>query len=278
MTDKPGQAPLDDALQRHREQLKQLFPLPPARPAKTRVASSAATALAVALSFAALAWLNPAYEREHFAAAIGERRAVQLSDGSKLLLDSGTQVDVSWRLRSREVSLRGGQALFDVSSAVYRPFVVRAGLTEVEVLGTLFNVRRLDNDDVRVTLARGRVDVAVAAAAQPAVQLVPGQQVDSIAGQLRPVAKVDAAKAMAWKDERIVFEQTPLDEAVAVLRRYRKAAIHLNDPSLAGLKVTGVFETRNVERLLALLPSILPVAVQQQGDGSVLIRRKAGQK
>ena len=277
MTKQPEQVPLDEALGRHREELKQLFPMPPSRPAPSKAAKSAGITLAVAIAFAGLAWLNPAYKSERFATAIGERRAVLLNDGSKLLLDSGTHVDISWRLLSREVDLRAGQALFDVSSAVYRPFVVSAGPAKVEVLGTLFNVRRLDNDAVRVTLARGRVDVT-AAAAQAPVTLTPGQQVDSIGGQLMPVAKADASKAMAWKDDRIVFEQTPLDEAVSLLRHYRKAPIELSDPSLAALKVTGVFEARNVDLLLDLLPSILPVAVLQVGDGSVRIQRKPTRK
>lgn len=278
MTKQPEQAPLDKALGRHREELKHLFPLPPSRPAPAKAVKSAGITLAVAIAFGALAWLNPAYKSEGFATAIGERRAVLLSDGSKLLLDSGTHVDIRWRLLSREVDLRAGQALFDVSSAVYRPFVVSAGLAKVEVLGTLFNVRRLDNEAVRVTLARGRVDVAVAAAAQAPVTLRPGQQVDSIGGQLMPVSKVDALKAMAWKDDRIVFEQTPLDEAVSLLRHYRKASIELSDPSLAALKVTGVFEAHNVDLLLDLLPSILPVAVLKQEDGSVRIQPKSTRK
>lgn len=277
MTKQPEQVPLDEALGRHREELKQLFPMPPARPAPSKAVKSAGITLALAIAFAALAWLNPAYKSERFATAIGERRAVLLSDGSNLLLDSGTHLDISWRLLSREVDLRAGQALFDVSSAVYRPFVVSAGQAKVEVLGTLFNVRRLDNDVVRVTLARGRVDVA-AAATQAPVTLRPGQQVDSIGGRLTPVAKADASRAMAWKDDRIVFEQTPLDEAVSLLRHYRKAPIELSDPSLGALKVTGVFEAHNVDLLLDLLPSILPVAVLQQEDGSVRIQRKPTRK
>lgn len=272
MSTRPEPAPLDDALGRHRDQLKQLFPVPPCRPAPSKPARSAGIALVTALAFAALAWWNPVYKTERFVTAIGERRTVLLGDGSQLLLDSGTRVDVRWRLRSREAGLHAGQVLFDVSPARYRPFVVSAGPAQVEVLGTLFNVRRLDDDKVRVTLARGRVQVA--AAGHAPVSLRPGQQVDAIGGQLQPVAKVDAARAMAWKEDRIVFEQTPLDEAVSLLRHYRKAAIRLDDPSLAALKLSGVFDAQNVDRLLELLPSILPVAVQQQADGSVQIRRK----
>lgn len=278
MTRKTEQAPLDDAMERHREALKRQFPIPASKPRPRKSPMPAGITLLVAIALGALAWLNPAYKSERFATAIGERRAVLLADGSTLLLDSDSQVDISWRLLSRDVDLRSGQVLFDVSSAVYRPFVVSAGLAKVQVLGTLFNVRRLDNDDIRVTLARGRVEVDTTAAPQTPVILMPGQQVDSIRGQLMPVAKVDAAKAMAWKDDRIVFEQTPLDEAVSLLHRYRKAPIHLGDPSLAALKVTGVFEAHNVDLLLDLLPSILPVSVARQEDGSVQIQRKPTRK
>lgn len=163
MTRIAEQLPLDEVLGRHRDQLRHLFPVPPPRPARTKAAKSAGIALVVACAFAALAWLNPVYKTERFATAIGEQRAVLLGDGSRLLLDSGSRVDVRWRLRSREAGLHVGQVLFDVSPAVYRPFVVSAGLTKVEVLGTLFNVRRLEDDNVRVTLARGRVQVAAAA-------------------------------------------------------------------------------------------------------------------
>lgn len=272
-----GQPPVHDALERHREALKQRFPLAP-QPKPRKPARAVGTALLVALSIGALAWLNPAYKTESFVTAIGEKRAVVLDDGSELLLDSGSQVIVSWHLRSRNVVLHTGQVLFDVSSAVYRPFVVTAGSTHVRVLGTLFNVRRLDNDDVRVTLARGRIEVVEQTAQDAALVLMPGQQVDSVNGHLTPVAKVEASKAMAWKDDRIVFEKTPLEEAVALLRLYRKAPISLSDPSLAGVTVTGVFDAHKVDRLLDLLPSILPVSVIRQEDSSVQIHRRTTKK
>ncbi|MNE50481.1 fec operon regulator FecR [compost metagenome] len=129
-----------------------------------------------------------------------------------------------------------------------------------------------------MTLARGRIEVGETAAQEASLILVPGQQVDSIRGHLMPVAKVDVSKAMAWKDDRIVFEKTPLDEAVALLRLYRKAPIRLSAPSLAGLTVTGVFDAHNVDVLLDLLPSILPVAVTRQEDSSVQIQRRVAKK
>ena len=159
-----GQVPLDDALERHRDALKDLFPLPPSRPKSRKASKAAGVALLLALAIGALAWLDPAYKRERFATAIGERRDVTLADGSQLLLDSGSQIEVSWHPLSRRVALRAGQVLFEVSPARYRRFVVSVGSTDIRVLGTRFNVRRLD-DDVRVTLERGRVEVGTSALA-----------------------------------------------------------------------------------------------------------------
>lgn len=85
-----GQVPLDDALERHRDALKDLFPLPPSRPKSRKASKAAGVALLLALAIGALAWLDPAYKRERFATAIGERRDVTLADGSQLLLDSGS--------------------------------------------------------------------------------------------------------------------------------------------------------------------------------------------
>jgi len=270
--------PLDEALGRHCEELKKLFPLPSPKPKPRKPIKAAGTALLLAVAAGVLAWLNPAYKSESFSTAIGERRAIILDDGSELLLDSGSQVDISWHVRTRQVALRSGQALFDVSEALYRPFVVSAGSTRVRVLGTQFNVRRLDDDNVRVTLARGRVEVDGASAAQSPVFLTPGQQVDSMRGQLQPVAQVSASTAMAWKDDRIVFEQTPLGEALSLLRQYRRSPVFLSDTSLASLKVTGVFEAHNTDLLLDLLPTILPVAVIRQADGAVQIQRRPTRK
>ena len=134
MTHDTDKGRLDEALGRHREDLKRLFPVPPAKPTARKPAKAAALMLLAALAIGALGWLNPAYKQERFTTAVGERRAVALADGSELLLDSASAIDVRWRVFSRDVDLRAGQVLFEVSSAVYRPFVVSAGSARVRCL------------------------------------------------------------------------------------------------------------------------------------------------
>lgn len=265
----------EEALARHREELRNRFAMPTPTPRKPRKALGA-TALLVLLG-AGLVWLDPAYQHEQFRTAIGERQVVKLADGSQMTLDSDSRATVAWHLRTRRVELQTGQALFDVAKTRVRPFLVDAGAAQVKVLGTLFSVSRLE-DSVSVTLVRGAVSVTDASAARNTAQLVPGQQVQVRQRVLQAPVSIDADAAIAWKDSRLIFDRTPLAEALAQIQRYRQAPIVLDDASLASLPVSGVFDNRNVEDLLHLLPSILPLSLNTESDGTVRVQRKAAKK
>lgn len=262
----------EQALARHRDELRQRFPMPEPAPRPARKARLIGVGLL--LVAATLYWADPAYRREHYATTFAQRQAVTLADGSQVTLDSDTRLTVSWHLRSRRVALDQGQALFDVSTAWTRPFQVRGGGVEVNVLGTLFNVS-LAAQSTQITLLRGRVQVA---SPQGSAQLLPGQQVVARAGRLQAVTRVDAEAASAWTDNRLVFQRTPLGQVLEQIQRYRRAPIRLDDPSLAELPITGVFDSSNVEALLGLLPSFLPLALASEADGTLHVRRKPPKK
>lgn len=259
----------DEAIARFREDLKQRFPLPTPTPAKNKRNAGKTLGLVLLALAAGVAWTDPAYRSEHFASQVGQRQALQLADGTHVLLDSNTQLTISWHLRSRQVELKAGQALFEVSPMVYRPFLVDAGLAVVRVVGTRFNVRRQEQG-VQVTVAEGKV--AVRALATGAVaSLEPGQQLQLHKGQDAHVRRVDVDDVTAWQQSRLVFESTPLEEVIDTLQRYHRQPIRLMDPGLARLPVSGVFDSARVDRLLALLPGILPLSVSTAADGSVWI-------
>ncbi|MHA6194838.1 FecR family protein [Pseudomonas wadenswilerensis] len=261
----------DQAIADLREQLKQRFPMPEPTPRKKRGTATRAGLLSLALLAGAI-WLDPAYRSEHYLTQVGQRQAVQLADGSTVLLDGASELEVSWHLRSRQTRLAQGQALFEVAPMLYRPFLVDAGQASVRVVGTRFNVDR-QQDAVRVSVAEGRVAVRAGAASS---LLEPGQQIRVQGGHLGPLAKVDGAEVGAWKDGQLLFERTPLREVLAVIQRYHDKPLRLADPALGSLPVSGVFDSARVDRLLSLLPGILPVTVSTATDGSVLIapRRK----
>lgn len=259
----------DEAIARVREDLKQRFPLPPPTPAKNKRPAGKTLGLLLLAIVAGVAWIDPAYRSEHVASQVGQRQALLLADGTQVLLDSNTEMTISWHLRSRQVELKAGQALFEVSPMVYRPFLVDAGLAVVRVVGTRFNVRRQEQD-VQVTVAEGRVAVRAAATGAVAA-LEPGQQLRVHKGQEARLGRVDVDDVTAWQQSRLVFESTPLEDVIDTLQRYHRQPIRLMDPRLARLPVSGVFDSGHVDRLLTLLPGILPVRVSTATDGSVLI-------
>ncbi len=85
--------------------------------------------------------------------------AVRFSDGSHAIVAESTELREEPHDTALEVHLDSGQAEFHVVRDPRRVFRVRAGTTEVEVLGTVFTVER-DDDDVEVRVLEGRVQVA----------------------------------------------------------------------------------------------------------------------
>ena len=161
------------------------------------------------------------------------------SDGTELTLNTRTVAEVEWHLRTRQVRLVDGEALFDVAHAAWRPFLVRAGATTVRVVGTAFNVRRAD-PRVTVTVLRGRVHVEDASG--DAVVLGARQAAESAGGVLAVRAAPDPGAAAAWKDGKLMFDRTPLAQALADINRYRNVPAVLADPALDGLQISGVFD------------------------------------
>lgn len=264
--------PADDAIARHREELKKRFPLPlpPKRP-KPRSRTTLSVVIAT-LGFACgLVWLDPSYKTEQFASAIAEHQAIQLADGSRITLDAASRITVSWHLRSRRVELQAGQALFSVAPALYRPFLTSAGSTRIKVVGTRYNVSR-HQDDVRVTVEEGKVDVRGTAAD---IRLTAGEQIQVHNGRLGTSAQVDAAAFAAWQEGRLVFDRTPLGEVLAVIQRYQRPPIVMQDSSLAQLPVSGSFDSAHLDRMLALLPKVLPLDLATDSQGTLHVQRRA---
>lgn len=227
----PPPVPTDDPVDRHREALKESFPLPDAQALKPR-----------AKRRGAVAWINPAYRQASFATRIGERQDIALPDGSRVILDAGSRLGVTFRLRSREVVLDAGRALFHVAPAHGRPFRVAAGHARIEDLHTVFDVHR-DGERVAVTVVEGEVAVSLRGGVTHAVTLAPGQRTVVRADGVDSATAVDPAVATAWTRGELIFERTPLATVVETLRRYRAAPVEIAASELAPLQVSGVFDS-----------------------------------
>jgi transmembrane sensor len=223
----------------------------PARRASFRIAAS----IAVAAALGAVTW--PMVDgKDVYRTGVGERRQVTLADGSRVALDSNSKVSVRYTDETRRLTLERGQARFDVAHNPYRPFSVTAEDRTVVATGTAFNIDIFDRK-VEVTLIEG--SVVVRPAAKPAllgreapavkpVALKSGQQLAVVTGS--PAATVHAVKtddATAWERGKLIFDDVPLAEAASRVNRYAERKVVIRDPEVAGLNVSGVFQTGDAD-------------------------------
>lgn len=252
------------------------------RPAVSRVIPRAAAA---AIAFAAMgtawiawnAWQRAPIFEQSFATARGEQTRVELPDGSTLWLDTATRADVSLYRTHREVRLSTGQVFFAVHPDREHPFNVLAANTRVTVVGTRFSVRRtgsaLDgSSQVSVAVEQGHVRVAKAqdtAEHAAAVDLLAGQSV--IVGAGGKPGPVGSEVDTSWREGRISFSGTRLDQALAEFERYGDTGLVIHDPAVAALKVQGSFNLRRAGAFARALPQVLPVRLDARGGHTEIV-------
>lgn len=193
------------------------------------------------------------------ATGVGERRSVVLADGSVVMLDSATSLDIEFGAKERRIVLRDGQIYVAVKPDAARRFVVEAQGGTVRALGTAFNVR-LDDSVVRVAVTEHAVRVAYGPIAR--VDIREGQAVGyaSTSGLGSP-HPVDTGEVTAWTRGRITFDNQTLGAVVDEIGRYERGAVVFTDDALKELTVTGVFSTGDTDAFFAALELTLPVRV-----------------
>ena len=229
---------------------------PPARRGFSGWRMPLAAALAV-LSIG-LGWqMLPTGVLADYRAGIGERELVRLQDGSTVELGTASALDVNFSGDRREVHLLAGEAFFTVSPDPARPFVVRAGGGEVLVRGTAFNVKI--GAETRVAVAEHSVEVS--AGPMQGVPVTEGEEVRLTTQGVSAAALADLETVQAWRHDRLVFIDTPLDEVIAELGRYRHGHIRLLGGDLGRMRVTAVFDARDPDAALDTIASGLGLRV-----------------
>lgn len=240
-----------------------------APPARRRVAQMPwLLAASIVLAIAGyLAWHRGFSAAEEYATAVGVTAAIPLPDGSKVTLNTNSEIQVAVTQTERAVTLEQGEAFFEVTEDAKRPFVVTAGAKRIVVLGTKFSVRRA-NEEVQVVVTEGRVridDTQIDAGG------VASAKATRVAVTQKPLPEVE--ELLSWRSGFVVFHDTPLAEAVAELNRYNRKKIVIRDASVAALRVSGNFKATYVDSFIGLLEDGFPVNVERQERHIVLSAR-----
>ncbi|MCB5190719.1 FecR domain-containing protein [Methylobacillus arboreus] len=190
--------------------------------------------------------------------AVGEQRTVALADGSQLIVNTDSVLDVAFSATQRLIRLHQGEIMVDTGqeSGPYRPFVVQTREGLLTALGTRFSVRQTDGRTLLSVLAHA-VKVEPQSAPEQAYTVSQGMaSLFSAHGKitLSPLSP----QASSWANGFIYADNLPLSQFIAELQRYRKGWLRLA-PELHGLKISGSFPVADTDAVLRSIARTLPV-------------------
>ncbi len=149
----------------------------------------------------------------------GGQYQVVLPDGTRAWLNAASSIHFPTRFeqKQRSVSITG-EVYFEVAHNATQPFVVTAGETRIQVLGTHFNVMAYPNEDaLKTTLAEGSIKITNAGSS---AVLRPGQQLQANDREFKVVENIDVAAELAWKDGLFNFKNAGIEEVMKQVERW----------------------------------------------------------
>jgi len=241
--------------------LQPRLPQPPDdfRPSAMRVTFAATVAIA---TMVLATWFHaPKPERGIRRTELGGFARTMLPDGSTVLLNTNSEIQVRFNRSRRDVTLTRGEALFTVVHAEGRPFEVAVGGTSVRAIGTSFLVRRVEPESVEILVSRGRVSVAPNSVTPP-LMLTAGDDTTVAARGQVATGRVDVSdieRRLAWTRGQIWLNETTLADAIAEFNRYNSRKFVLADPALATLRVGGSFAATDPKAFVAALERVFGI-------------------
>jgi transmembrane sensor len=232
-----------------------------------------AASIAALIGVAALISLGVAfgYFSGREVTALGEIRRITLDDGSSIVLNTSSVVQVEYEKSERRVVLRRGEASFHVAHDTLRPFIVQARDVAVKAVGTSFSVR-LQPTTVSVTVAEGVVEVMRPAENSVEEVRVLGRNRQVTAPRAYPMSAAELtdrqlSNRLAWQEGLLVFDGERLAQAVAEVNRYSPLPVVLDSAALADRGFVGVFRVGDSRAFADAAAAAFHAHVDEKEDG-----------
>jgi transmembrane sensor len=235
-------------------------------------------AAAAAAALLAVITITTVYWRENvFTTAVGQQRIRLLQDGTQVVLNTDTRIEVNYDERFRRVRLVRGEARFDVSKRPAWPFLVSVGDQEIRALGTSFIVRHDNDQDLSVTLVDGRISVSPvagngASSPQAPQVLVPGQRLVISRHHAPAMDRPELSRLTAWERGRVEFDATPLEDAATEMNRYTTTRLVVLDTEVAQLRIGGAFRAGDSDEFVKIVTAAFGLRADRNGADIVLSR------
>lgn len=191
----------------------------------------------------------------------GQKSKVVLPDGSTVWLNSGSTLRYknSFNKDAREVELEG-EGYFEVKKDKSRLFRVNTGGINVEVYGTVFNVKNFtDEPNVEVTVKEGKVGFLKQK--NKIIELIKNQQLSygKETNRVRLVENANVEVITAWKNDELIFDSTPIEQVMKSLERWYGVRITIEEKMKNKHRYTFRVKTESFREMLELIKVITPL-------------------
>lgn len=211
-----------------------------------------------------------------FSTEFGQIATIELGDGTQVALNSDSRIRVLEDRNLRRLWLDRGEIYLEAAHDPKRPFSVQAGAAKVTVVGTKFIVsRRRDGSRVSVVEGKVRLEHSGGRMRTPLLFLGAGDVGSSDANSISATT-ADLKRlqdSLAWREGVVIFDDTPLAEAVMEFNRYNRRKVVILDSRDATTRIGGLFRLDNVDgfaRLLALAYGVKVKVDETEGQLSQL--------
>ena len=244
-----------------------------------------------------------------YATAIGQQQSTTLADGSVVLLNTNSQINVDYNNEFRNIRLLQGEAHFTVAKNAARPFRVYAGNGRVQAVGTAFSVYIKDNT-INVTVTEGKVELA--SVNRPSTNRLPQQGTPSgtvkssgsnvivasgfvetlgtikagetatlqsfldagTVSSINAIETVEAqemARRLSWREGMLTFAGDPLEVVVDEISRYTTVSIEITDPDVRATRIGGRFPIGETDAMFDHLEANFGLRVTRLSHDRVLV-------
>ncbi len=193
----------------------------------------------------------------------GVKARITLPDSSEVWLNSGSRIIFPDKFtgHKREVFF-SGEAFFNVKPNPDQPMIISTNKNfNIEVLGTTFNVKSYDNDpEARTTLYTGSLNIISRLSKDQknnnilVTTLKPMETCTIGVDNKHILSKPDnVSDHYAWKEGRIVFDQTPIPEVIKVLERWHGINFVVKDNNIKNYSITAKFKTESIVQIMEMI-------------------------
>ncbi|HZK98214.1 MAG TPA: FecR domain-containing protein [Prolixibacteraceae bacterium] len=197
----------------------------------------------------------------------GKRSSVELADGSKLWLNSGSRAiyPVAFNKKTREIFIEG-EGYLEVAHDALRPFYVVTDQVKVKVLGTKFDISAYKDDNhVSVILVEGSVQASIGT---ENIVMEPNQLFNYVKlSKKSTLEKANVLEYISWKDGWMLCNKEQIQSITTKLSRYYDLKISYSDQRLNSLTLTGKLDLKsNCEDVLKVICTTAPLNYEIIGD------------